>query len=162
MPQCRLALFFRAFWLLPSLPDPYAANFDTVETIRSQESGKSFEILLIEISGVGLESAEHPTCAGDLRNPEQGLDSSKRSHRAAKRGGLVLLDLSSRADLFGVKLALTTIQLAIRAPAKRREMHLSFGFTGLSLAFNQGLLADVRTSSDFVGADGFRGTASTA
>ena len=140
--QCRLALFFRAFWLLPSLPDPYAANFDTVETIRSQESGQSTEILLIEIQWAG--ASNQPSIQLALASSSQtgaGGGFLEEIALGRRAGGLVLLDLSSRADLFGVKLAADYDSGSDQGPANAQGNAPAFGFTGLSLAFNQGLLA---------------------
>jgi hypothetical protein len=140
--QCRLGLFFRAFWLLPSLPDPYAASFDTVETIRSQESGQTAEILLIEIHWNGLPN--QPSIQLALETSSQadtgsGFFAGISSDRL--RSGLALLDLSSHADLFGVKLSVdydrAGEQGVINAPGNAPVI----GFSDLFLAFNQGLLA---------------------
>ncbi len=51
--QCRVALFFRAYWLLPTLPDPYAASFDTMQIVRSQEGANTSEILFVQIQWNG-------------------------------------------------------------------------------------------------------------
>lgn len=140
--QSRLALFFRAFWLLPSLPDPYAASFDAVATVRSQASQNNFEILLIDILWKGAPN--QPTiqialAAFSQVGAELGVFANVASARAG--GGLVLLDLSSRADLFGVKIAPdfdpAGNQRLVNAPGNAPIL----GFSDLSLAFNQGLLA---------------------
>jgi hypothetical protein len=140
--QCRLGLLFRAFWLLPSLPDPYAASFDTVETIRSQESGQSTEILLIEIRWEGSSNA--PSIQLALATSSQtgaGVGFLEEIALGRRAGGLVLLDLSSRADLFGVKLGADYDAGGDQGQANTQGDAPAYGFTDLSLAFNQGLLA---------------------
>jgi len=141
--QCRLALFFRAYWLLPSLPDPYASSFDTLQMIRSQESSNSFEILLIEIEWSGAPAQPSILLAlAILSQSNTGL--AYLANPAATReggGGFVLLDLSSRADLFGVKFALDSNPPGEKSPLKAGANAPVYGFSDLSLAFNQGLLA---------------------
>lgn len=140
--QCQLAIFFRAYWLLPSLPDPYAASFDTIETIRSQESGQSTEILLIDIEWNGATSQPTIQLALEVLSQSGGgagfLDEIASSRRT---GGLVLLDLSSRADLFGVKVGGDLVAGGDQGPVNKQGYAPIFGFEDLSLAFNQGLLA---------------------
>ena len=140
--QCRLALFFRAFWLLPSLPDPYAASFDTVETIRSQESGQNTEILLIEIQWSGAPSQPSIQLAlAVLSQTGAGAGFLGGIALSRRAGGLVLLDLSSHADLFGVKLGADYDAGGDQGHANTLGNAPVFGFTDLSLAFNQGWLA---------------------
>lgn len=139
--QCRLALFFRAFWLLPSLPDPYAASFDTVETVRSQEGGQSVEILLIEIRWNGAPAQPSIQLAmAVLSQTGTGLG-FLTNVALARRSELVLLDLSSRADLFGVKVGGDFDSTGDQGLANAQGNAPVFGFSDLSLAFNQGLLA---------------------
>ncbi len=141
--QCRLGLLFHAFWLLPSLPDPYAASFDTVETVRSQASVQSPEMLLIEIQWEGSPSA--PSIQLALATSSQtgaGVGFLDEVARGRQAGGLVLLDLSSRADLFGVKLGVDYDAGGDQSLLANTQGDApAYGFTDLSLAFNQGLLA---------------------
>lgn len=140
--QCQLTVFFRAYWLLPSLPDPYAASFDTIETIRSQESGQSTEILLIDIEWSGATSQPTIQLALEVRS-QTGTGAGFLGELALSRrtGGLVLLDLSSRADLFGVKVGGDYVAGGDQGPVNKQGYAPIFGFEDLSLAFNQGLLA---------------------
>jgi hypothetical protein len=139
--QCRVALFFRAYWLLPTLPDPYAASFDTVQTVRSQESANNSEILLTQIqwNGAPTQPAIHLALA-ILTQANSGLGFLANVGAAREVGGYVLLDLSSRADLFGVKIALDNDQRGNQTLNAQGNAPV-FGFAGLSLAFNQALLA---------------------
>lgn len=140
--QCRVALFFRAYWLLPTLPDPYAASFDTGQTVRSQEGANNSEILLIQIqwNGASTQPVIHLALAV-LSQPNGGAGLLANIGATRESGGYVLLDLSSRADLFGVKIAPDFDQTGNQALSNAPADAPVYGFTGLSLAFNQGLLA---------------------
>jgi hypothetical protein len=138
--QCRLTLFFRAFWLLPTLPDPYAASFDTVQTVHSQEGGNTFEILVIQLewSGIPAQPSIHLALA-ILSQTNTGLGFLANTDDA-RRFGFVLLDLSSRADLFGLQFGADFGQRDERLQNTQTSAPV-FGFSGLSIAFNQSLLA---------------------
>ncbi|HEY2468820.1 MAG TPA: hypothetical protein VGI45_13405 [Terracidiphilus sp.] len=141
LQQCRLALYFRAFWLLPSLPDPYAASFDTVETVRSQASGQNTETLVIQIQWSGAPSQPMMNLALSPSS-QSGAGFGFLDEIVLRRrfGGLVLLDLSSRADLFGVQVG-ADYDAGDREQENNQENAPAYGFTELSLAFNQSLLA---------------------
>jgi hypothetical protein len=138
--QCRLALFFRAFWLLPTLPDPYAASFDTVETVRSQEGGNTFEILLVQLQWNGAPAQPSIHLALAIQSEAGAGLGFLANVGAARRFGFVLLDLSSRADLFGLQLGADVGQGGDSLQNAQASAPV-FGFSGISLAFNQGLLA---------------------
>ena len=140
--QCRVGLFFHTYWLLPTLPDPYAANFDSVEMIRSQQGSNSFEVLLVQIQWNGAATQPQIQLAVTVGSQtNSGLANLANAGAIREGGGLVLLDLSSRADLFGVKIGLDLGQRENQVPAGAAANAPVFGFSGLSLAFNQGLLA---------------------
>jgi hypothetical protein len=139
--QCRVALFFRSYWLLPTLPDPYAASFDTVQIVRSQERTNTYEILLIQIQWNGASTQPNIQLAlAMLSQANAGLGFLANVGAVREGGGYVLLDLSSRADLFGVKIGLDNVQRGNQTLNAQGNAPV-FGFTGLSLAFNQALLA---------------------
>jgi hypothetical protein len=140
--QCRVALFFRAFWLLPTLPDPYAASFDTVQIVHSQEGANTTETLLVLIQWNGAPAKPVIQLALAISSQaNNGLGLLGNVDAVQGGAGYVLLDLSSRADLFGVKIALDRDQAGNQPPPGEQSSAPAFGFTGLSLAFNQGLLA---------------------
>jgi hypothetical protein len=142
LQQCRVSLFFNAYWLLPTLPDPYAASFDTVQTVRSQESANSSEILLIQIQWSGVTN--QPVIHLALAIPSQtnsGLGFLANVGSVRQVGEYVLLDLSSRADLFGVKIARDFDQSDSQSLLNVQNNVPIYGFMDLSLAFNQGFLA---------------------
>jgi hypothetical protein len=140
--KCRVAIFFRAHWLLPTLPDPYAASFDTVATVRSQQGANNFETLLIQIQWNG--GSDQPQIRLDLAKLSQtdnGLGLLANAAATREIGGFALLDLSSRADLFGVRIAPDRDQLDDQSQREAQANPTVIGFTDLSLAFNQGFLA---------------------
>ena len=138
--QCRVAIFFRAYWLLPTLPDPYAANFDTVETIRTQAGSQNSEILLVQLQWNGSSTQPQIQLALTIPFQNNGLGHFTNVGVVRENGGFVLLDLSSRADLFGVKIAPDFDRQEQPNQQDSRTAPI-FGFSDLSLSFNQGLLA---------------------
>ncbi|MFL6313346.1 MAG: hypothetical protein ACJ71W_14690 [Terriglobales bacterium] len=137
--QCRIGLFLHVYWLLPTLPDPYAANFDTLQTLHSQMGGKSFEILHIQIQWNGAPTKPQIQLA-ILSQSEKGLGYLVNVGEGRRADGFVLLDLSTRADLFGVKIAPDYDRLGNQSLNVQGSAPV-FGFTDISLAFNQALLA---------------------
>ena len=135
--QCRIALFLHVFWLLPTFPDPYAANFDTLQTLHLQMGRENFEILHVQIQWNGAPAKPLIQLA-ILSQSKRGLGYLANVGEGRRAGGFVLLDLSTRADLFGVKIApdydrLGNESLNVQGSAP------AFGFTDISLAFNQAL-----------------------
>ena len=111
--ECVLGLYFNLRWLLPTLPDPYAANFDLTFIPREADRG-SLATLLAIITWGGAPTK--PVLAFQLLPPPQGatLAGTPFAASAAVRAGAgapaeaavgaypTLLDLSTRVDLFGV------------------------------------------------------------
>jgi hypothetical protein len=107
--------YFNCRWLLPSLPDPYAANFD-LSVIPGEKDQSSLATLLAALVWTG--GTAKPVLAFQLLPPPGGtsvtgtpfpatLDTAAPTLAAARgQGGLgpALLDLSTRVDLFGVAL----------------------------------------------------------
>jgi hypothetical protein len=142
LERCRIGLFFRAFWLLPTLPDPYAANFDTIETIRSQAGSQNSEILLVQLQWDGAPAQPQIQLAlAILSQSNNSLGYFTSVGAVREHGGFVLLDLSSRADLFGVKIAPDFDRQDRPNQPPPTQSAPVLGFSDLSLSLNQGWLA---------------------
>lgn len=143
LERCRTGLFFRAFWLLPTLPDPYAANFDTIETIRSQAGSQNSEILLVQVQwdGAPTQPQIQLALAINLSQSNNGLGYFTNVGAVREHGGFVLLDLSSRADLFGVKIAPDFDRQDRPNQPPPTQTAPVLGFSDLSLSLNQGWVA---------------------
>lgn len=95
----RLWLRFALRWLLPTLPDPYAANFET--QIRSDtEAGWVTARVNWNASLATLAFQVDP--AAELSQEARFDETRIESERISR--GLVLLDVSSRADQLGVQI----------------------------------------------------------
>jgi hypothetical protein len=124
-----VALLFDELWLLPTLPDPYAANFDLPVLLRQEQDGGAGLLAAAVIwsgasndliFGFQLGSGAQATGQGPLTLFEQSA--------------LALLDLSTRVDLFGV---------AVTGPSNFRPSptNIGLGFIGISLALPNTLVA---------------------
>jgi len=162
--SCVAALYFTATWLLPTLPDPYAANFDL--SVIGDQSSPGTLVAIVEwpsahnpaVLGFALlpapanpqfssASVSHgPTLAGTPFEQALALQDRSLARVASQRvGGLAaLLDLSTRVDQFGVAVApnLTRIaggdrQLAAGSAQTAPVLALS----GMYLELNGGLVA---------------------
>jgi hypothetical protein len=98
-----LALFMASRWLLPTLPDPYAANFDPPSLLREDNDAAT------GVFGVAVEwnGAAAPIMAFEIgaSTATEILGPPYTPPSIAAPGnstGLTLLDLSTRVDLFGV------------------------------------------------------------
>jgi hypothetical protein len=149
-----LLLLFNARWLLPTLPDPYAANFGLEVVSREGETGIGTLAALIVWPGqerVILEFAIFPSTAqGGALLPNQLVNTPSAARPEAlssfgafnlagasreanaSRGFSALLDLSTRVDQFGVAIV-SSFREGATAPALAIE--------GLELAVNGGLIA---------------------
>jgi hypothetical protein len=110
--------YFNLRWLLPTLPDPYAANFDL--TAIPPEPPLTAGTILAAAAWRGGD----PVLGFTLFPPPQGSApvlftvphvELGNVAAAAPRMSLALLDLSTRVDLFGVALAPEIGQLAERS-----------------------------------------------
>jgi hypothetical protein len=116
--RCVAAFYLDLRWLLPTLPDPYAANFD-LSLVRAETDSPSAGTILAAITWHGgsanprldfilLPPAAAPGGSGVTPFPAGGApyqfsDTRVPPPRAAM--GATLLDLSTRIDLFGVSVA---------------------------------------------------------
>jgi len=152
-------------WLLPTLPDPYASNFDSSPT----EKGS-----FLELSGTVLAitswTGHHAMPELKFTLLQAGSDSDAtlsgasfalpQSAVSMTKGGLelpmVLLDLSTRVDLFGVALAPDisgTLDQGLREIADKEDVAVSsvvndtanpapyLAFSGMSLTLNGAIVA---------------------
>ena len=113
-------VIFDALWLLPTLPDPYAASFDPGSIIDRGDLGFLSTVLtwLGGTAAVGFTVAITPTSSA------AGASSAPILPAAV----LTLLDLSTNVDLFGVQIEGDNNFAAAAPPA------VDPGFLGLSLA----------------------------
>ena len=112
--------YFNLRWLLPTLPDPYAANND-LETIRRQTNSARLGTLLA-VTRWGPPTPV-PTLGFSLLQPVDFAPAGATAYIASRGGlgvGLALLDLSTRVDLFGV----ATFPNTERFFADKRRGHL--------------------------------------
>ena len=116
------SIIFDALWLLPTLPDPYAASFDPGSIIDRGDLG----FLAAILSWGGGSAAVGFTVSITPAAPSAAGISSQPILPAAM---LTLLDLSTSADLFGVQIEGNAFAGAVAPP-------LDPGFIGLSLAIS--------------------------
>lgn len=103
-----VGLLFDLLWLLPTLPDPYAANFD-ISDVTPPEGTANAGLLVAEAAWSG---------SSDLA---LGFQIGEGSGVTALDDGVTLLDLSTRVGLFGV-------QVPVDSPSK------GVGVIGMALA----------------------------
>ncbi|HKM64350.1 MAG TPA: hypothetical protein VJY39_17855 [Acidisphaera sp.] len=130
-----VALLLPTLWLLPTLPDPYAANFEMTDLIRSDRAGTAGTMGIAVVwtgSGTLTFGFELGTSAATaILSPPAAPPSIGPAIDDLL--GLTLLDLSTSVDLFGVAV---TGQRG--APA---TVVSGPGFVGLSLALPDTLVA---------------------
>jgi len=158
-----LLLLFNARWLLPTLPDPYAASFGLEVVSSGEETGIGTLAALIVWPGqerVILDFAIFPSTArggGLLPNqivktagaaPSEALGSfgafnlpGASREATAGRGFLALLDLSTRVDQFGVAIVSSFREGANIRGAGTAAAAPALAIEGLELAVNGGLIA---------------------
>jgi hypothetical protein len=165
---CTAGLVFPLQWILPTLPDPYAANFTTSQVTGGSDgmtaalaavtswNGTSTPVLSCALLAASpdqatLSLAAAPSKAADAA-PSATADAAIAEPRLLS---LALLDLSTKVDLLGVAIAPligeyatagpgTDIGASLQgalAPAAAAEAP-AFALEGMSLAFNG---ADVAT-----------------
>ena len=114
--KCAVSLYFDLHWLLPTLPDPYAANFD-LGFIPREADQSTLATLRGIISWAG--DGTSPVLGFELLAPPQGgsVAGTPFPGSITLRGNIsaaasvteganpALLDLSTHVDLFGVALA---------------------------------------------------------
>jgi hypothetical protein len=149
--------FFNLRWLLATLPDPYAANFDltavplepppTIGTLWAQIgwSGAGSDPML---GFVWLPPPQGPTVAGTPFPSSIEISAGATiASRVAQGGSPALLDLSTRVDLFGVALAPEIGRLAQSGGGRDQFVQATvhpapaLALTGMSLSLNSALIA---------------------
>ena len=122
-------------WLLPTLPDPYAASFDLPMLLRQeQDTGTGLLAAAVRWNG----GSNDLIFAFELGTGSQGT--GQGALLLFERTGLALLDLSTRVDLFGVVVAGERTDITPPTPAGTANTGL--GFIGVSLA-----LPDIRVAT---------------
>jgi len=114
--KCAAGLYFDLRWLLPTLPDPYAANFGLTR-IPPEKDQSALATLLAIATWTGsntnpvlgfllLPPPAGASVAGTLFPSSVALGGDVTAGASVNRGANpALLDLSTRVDLFGVALA---------------------------------------------------------
>ncbi len=158
-----VVILFQGSWLLPTLPDPYAASFG-LELIK-QESEAGIGILDVVLTWAGMDQVEfnffllpgsnqpalttgaNLTAIVGAANLRTDTVFSARELTTSEvtpiqtAGGYVLLDLSTRVDQFGVAfLTRYYRRLGDRASTSGTPAPV-LGFEGLSLAVNGAFVA---------------------
>jgi hypothetical protein len=126
--RANVGLLFDRMWLLPTLPDPYAANFD-LPRFLDQERSRQGGLLTV---GLGWRGTTDVTFGFLLGTSGAGAATGTPVHTeelTAQGYSVALLDLSTRVDLLGVALARDALGTVDVEPADAR------GFVGLNLAF---------------------------
>jgi hypothetical protein len=155
--KCIVGLYFNLRWLLPTLPDPYAANFD-LTFIPQEADQRTLATLLGVITWAGGNTK--PALAFQLLPPPQGTSvaGTPFPSSVALRGNITtaasvapganpaLLDLSTHVDLFGVALAPEMGRLAGLDDLNRPVPDSSapapnLALTGMWLSLNSSLVA---------------------
>ena len=154
--SCTAGLVFPLQWILPTLPDPYAANFTASQVngmtaaLSAVTSWNGTSAPLLSCALLGGSSSRQPT----LSLPA-AADAAPASIAEPQLLSLALLDLSTKVDLFGVAIApligeyatvgarmdIGAILQGSVAPAATAQAP-AFALEGMSLAFNG---ADVAT-----------------
>jgi hypothetical protein len=151
--SANVVVFFNARWLLPTLPDPYAASFG-LETLRERNQLGTLAVLLtwnglttVDFTFSILQATSPLFGVSAMVASGAGSDAASTFSLAANPslgtralGLLALLDLSTHVDQFGVAIApnFQRDQPNDANPAAARAPAL--GFDGLSLAVNGGLV----------------------
>ena len=163
--SCTTGLVFPLQWILPTLPDPYAANFSAAQI--ADGDGDGFQLAAVTawdgtnapvLSCTLLASSGQPPT---LRLPAAASTAGPDAADAAVASrllSLALLDLSTKVDLFGVAVAPLIGQYATEGPTSdagillRRSIEAdavpaaaqapAIALTGMNLALNG---ADVAT-----------------
>jgi hypothetical protein len=158
-----LLLLFNAKWLLPTLPDPYAASFGLDVVRREGETGIGTLAALLVWPGqekVALDFAFLPSSAQSggllsnrLVNNQSAASSAalrsfagfrldEASREATVGGGFsAMLDLSTRVDQFGVAIVSDFGGRGNIAGAGTASTAPALAIEGLELAVNGGLIA---------------------
>jgi hypothetical protein len=130
-------------WLLPTLPDPYAANFD-VSGIPDQPPPTAGTVLATTgwsggdpVLSFSLLPAPQAQDEAALRFLITSVDQRERA-ASLEQVGLALLDLSTHVDLFGVAIASVTGR---QVEGNQATNAPPLAIADLSLQLNSGLIA---------------------
>jgi hypothetical protein len=163
--DCAVGLIFPLQWILPTLPDPYAASFDA--SLAQKEAGRGDDIGTLTVA-TRWDGTNAPVMSCALLTGNAGQQptlslSAAPAQAVATRASvsssglmrMALLDLSTNVDLFGVAIAPligeyardgggqeARATLEIPAGASTASAAPAFALEGMSLAFNG---ADVAT-----------------
>jgi hypothetical protein len=125
LASATVTILLDARWLVPTLPDPYAASFDAPPLIDRPSLG----VLGMLLTWAGGTATDVAFTVAISPSPTQ-----QSSPPILPAEVLTLLDLSTRADLFGVQIEGIGPAGAVVAP-------LNTGFVGLSLAISDAAVA---------------------
>ncbi len=121
--SCKVTLILATTYLVPTLPDPYAANFE-LTTLVSGDQAAATGLLGLGLSWSGGAAVTFGFSIG--ASTSTAILAQPAGVFAPPGPGLTLLDLSTRADLFGVTIP--------ALPAGVPPVPPDPGFVGLSLA----------------------------
>ncbi len=121
--SCKVTLILATTYLVPTLPDPYAANFE-LTTLVSGDKAAATGLLGLGLSWSGGTAVTFGFSIG--ASTSTAILAQPAGRFAPPGPGLTLLDLSTRADLFGVTIP--------ALPAGVPPVPPDPGFVGLSLA----------------------------
>ena len=132
LTSATVTVLLDARWVVPTLPDPYAASFDPALLIDRAAIGLLGATLSWPggTAAVGFTVAIGPAPAGSTPTGIAGQPSTP----ILPSGVLTLLDLSTNVDLFGVQIEGNTDVTGGGAP-------LDTGFVGLNLAVSDAAIA---------------------
>ena len=155
--ECVIGLYFNLRWLLPTLPDPYAANFD-LTLVRAESDQTTVGTLLAWIVWTG--GSNPPNLGFVLLPPPQGQNVAGTPFptetvlggdfstvgRVGSTANPALLDVSTRVDLWGVVLAPAVGELVGRQDyatyvQTTKGPAPALALTGMDLSLNQALVA---------------------
>ncbi len=134
LASATVTVLLDALWLVPTLPDPYAASFDPATLLERAVIGLMG--VTLTWAGGGPEDVGFAVAIGPAPVAvTPPVIAAPPSTPILPAGVLTLLDLSTRVDLFGVQIEGTTPRGTDGAPP------LDTGFVGLSLAISDAAVA---------------------
>jgi hypothetical protein len=158
--SCKAGLVFPLQWILPTLPDPYAANFTMPQVtggsqVSAVTSWDGTNPPVLSCSLVPVSGAQQPALSLPAADGAAAAGAAPSAIAQSRLLSLALLDLSTKVDLFGVAIAPLIGEYATRGPRMDISAILqgsvgpaataqapAFALEGMNLAFNG---ADVAT-----------------
>jgi hypothetical protein len=115
--SCTTGLVFPLQWILPTLPDPYAANFSASQ-IADGSGGRAAVVAVISWDGTNAAVMSSTLLVGSSgEQPKLSLPTgSADALQTSRLLSLALLDLSTKVDLFGVAVAPLISEYATGGP----------------------------------------------